>query len=270
VIIQNGEMMSADYDVYADTVIQALIAEAKTDLDVIGLVLLGSRAIGAVGPDSDYDAIFVVTNEAYTRYEQTQMMPARGTSIISPINATDIWNDCPSGMQIGKIESWYLPMFAECLVLYDRTGETTRLINALGRMPAYQVQETVAKWYGTYLNGVYRSLKAWHRGLELGGRMEAAETANYLLHLFYALDGRWRPYSSRLTFHLDELEPQGWQPGELQAILLDLISTGNPKRQQALARRVITLLRERGFDQFYDEWVEKFDQALAWEFQEIA
>jgi hypothetical protein len=172
-------------------------------------------------------------------------------------------------MQIGKIESWYLPMFAECLVLYDPTGETTHIINELGRMPADQVQEAVAKWYGSYLNGVYRSLKAWHRGLELGGRMEAAETANYLLHLFYALEERWRPYSSRLTFHLDELEPQGWQPGELQAILLDLICTGNPKRQQALARRVISLLRERGFDQFFDEWVEKFDQALAWEFPEI-
>ena len=261
--------MTVHYNIGTDPVIQALIAEAKADPDVIGLVLLGSRAIGGVGPDSDYDAIFVVTDEAYTRYERTQRTPARGASIIPPINTTDIWNDCPSGMQIGKIESWYLPMFAECLVLYDRTGETTRLINELGRMPADQVQETVAKWYGTYLNGVYRSLKAWHRGLELGGRMEAAETANYLLHLFFALDGRWRPYSSRLTFHLDELEPQGWQSGELQEILLDLISTGNPKRQQALARRVIALLRERGYDQFYDEWVEKFDQALSWDFSEI-
>ena len=261
--------MNANYDIGADAVIQALIAEAQADPDVIGLVLLGSRAIGGVGPDSDYDAIFVVTDEAAKRYEQTPMTPARGTTISPPINTTDIWNDCPSGMQIGKIESWYLPMFAECLVLYDRTGETTLLINELGRMPADQVQETVAKWYGTYLNGVYRSLKAWHRGLEIGGRMEAAETANYLLHLFYALEGSWRPYSSRLTFHLDRLDHQGWQPGELQAILLDLISTGNPKRQQALARRVITLLRERGFDQFYDEWVEKFDQALAWEFPEI-
>jgi len=146
--------MSAHYDVYADAVIQALIAEAKTDPDVIGLVLLGSRAIGGVGHDSDYDAIFVVTDEAATRYEQTQMTPVRGASVIPSINATDIWNDCPSGMQIGKIENGYLPMFAECLILYDRTGETTRLINGLGRMPAGQVQEAVAKWYGTYLNGV--------------------------------------------------------------------------------------------------------------------
>lgn len=261
--------MNANYDLGTDAVIQALVAEAKADPDVIGPVLLGSRAIGGVGPDSDYDAIFVITDKAATRYEQTQTTPARGTTVIPPINTTDIWNDCPGGMQIGKIDDGFLPAFAECLILYDRTGETTRLINGLGQMPADQVQEAVAKWYGTYLNGVFRSLKAWHRGLEIGGRMEAAETANYLLHLFYALDGRWRPYSSRLTFHLDKLDHQGWQPGELQVILLDLISTGNPKRQQAMARRVITWLRERGFDEFYDEWVEKFDQALSWDFSEI-
>ena len=112
--------MSAHYDVYADVVIQALIAEAKTDPDVIGLVLLWSRAIGGVGHDSDYDAIFVVTDEAYTRYEQTQTAPTRGTSAIPPQHARDIWNDYPSGMQIGKIESWYLPMFAGRIVTMDK------------------------------------------------------------------------------------------------------------------------------------------------------
>lgn len=260
--------MVTHYDVFTDHVIQALIAEAKADPDVIGLVLLGSRAIGGVGTDSDYDGIFVVTDEAAARYEESQMTPARGATVIPPIDTTDIWNDSPGGMQIGKIEDWMLPAFAECLILYDRTGETTRLIQRLSRMPVDQAQEAVAKWYDTYLNGLYRSLKAWHRGLEMGGRMEAAETANSLLHLLFALDARWRPYSSRLPLHLDQLEHQGWQPGELQTILLDLISTGNPKRQQALARRVIAILRERGFGHHYDEWDGRIDKALAWDFPE--
>jgi hypothetical protein len=98
--------------------------------------------------------------------------------------------------------------------------------------------------------------------------MEAAETADSLVHLLYALDGCWRPYSSRLSFHINELAHQGWQPGELQVILLDLISTGNPKKQQALAQRVIALLQERGFGHHYDEWGGKIDQALTWDFPE--
>ena len=44
-----------DTNLDTDTVIQALICEAANDPDVIGLVLTGSRAIGATGPDSDYD-----------------------------------------------------------------------------------------------------------------------------------------------------------------------------------------------------------------------
>ena len=258
--------MVINYDVFADTVIQALIAEAKADPDVIGLVLLGSRAIGGVGIDSDYDVMFVVTDEAAARYATTQMEPARGTTVIPPIDTTDIGNESPGSLQAEKIVDWMLPAFAECLILYDRTGETAPIIHKLSRMPADHAQQAIPKLFDAYLNGLYRSLKAWRRGLEFGARMEAAETANALLHLLYALDMRWRPYSSRLVFHLDRLNHQGWQPGELQAILLDLISTGHPQRQQALARRVIPMLQERGFGRVYDEWNGEIDEALSWEF----
>lgn len=261
--------MILDYDTSTDNVIQALIAEAKNDPDVIGLVLLGSRAIGGVAPESDYDAIFVVTDEAAVRHEQAQTAPMRGRTVNPPIDTTDIWDDCPSGLQIGKIDDWMLPAFAECTILYDRTGETAHLIDVLSRIPADQVQAAIASNYGGYLNALYRSLKSWQRGLEFGGRMEAAQTADYLIRLLYALEGRWRPYNSRLTFHLDKLELQGWQPGELRTILLDLITSGNPKRQQALARRVIPLLQERGYSYLYDEWHGKIDHALSWEFPKI-
>lgn len=260
--------MIVDYDPGADRVIQALIAEAQADPDVIGLVLLGSRAIGGVTLESDYDAIFVVTDEAAAQHKQTQTVPVRGRSIVPPIDTTDIWDDSPSGLQIGKIDDWMLPAFAECVVLYDQTGQTTRVIEMLGRMPAQQAQVAIEWNYGGYLNALYRSLKSWRRGLEFGGRMEAAQTADYLVHLLFALERRWRPYSSRLTFHLDKLDSQGWQSGELRAILLDLISSGDPRRQQEMARRVITLLGERGYGHLYDEWREKLGRALSWDFSD--
>jgi hypothetical protein len=103
-----------------------------------------------------------------------------------------------------------------------------QLVDALRQMPADQAQAAVASWYDAYLNGLYRSLKSWRRGNELGGRMEAAQTADYLLHLLFALERHWRPYSSRLIFHLDKPEPQGWRAGEVGDILLDLIRTGDP------------------------------------------
>ena len=208
----------------------------------------------------------MVTDEALARYEQTQTTPIRGATIAPPISTADIWNDSPRHLQLDTVVHWMLPAYAEARVLYDRTGETTRLIDALRQMPADQAQAVVASWYDAYLNGLYRSLKAWRWGNELGGRMEAAQTADYLLYLLFGLERHWRPYSSRLIFHLDTLEPQGWRAGEVQDILLDLISTGDPGRQQTVARRVAALLRERGFGQVYDRWDGKMDQALSWDF----
>jgi hypothetical protein len=66
------------------------------------------------------------------------------------------------------------------------------------------------------------------------------------------------------TPNLAALASQGWQPDELRTILLALIATGDPAQQQEVARRVVGLLRERGFHAVYESWDGKIDQALAW------
>jgi hypothetical protein len=258
--------MFTPYDVNSDDAIQKLIAEAIADPDVLGLVLLGSRALGFITPESDYDVLFVVTDQALARYAQMHTSPPRGLTITPLVSNANIWNDSPSNLQLEQVEPWELPAFADALVLYDRTGETRRLIDALRQMPADQAKAAIEYGYDAYLNGLYRSLKAWRWGNELGGRMEAAQTADYLLHVLFALERQWRPYSSRLIFHLDKLERQGWRSDELSAILLDLISTGNPGRQQDVARRVAALLKERGYGHIYEAWEGQIDQALEWVF----
>ncbi len=255
-----------DYTMATDLVIQALIAEAMADPDVIGLVLTGSRAIGATGPDSDYDVVFVVTDEAMARYEETKTFPPRGITLPSSISRKDMWNEAPRSLQLETIVAWMLPTWAEARILYDRAGETERLFAPLRFMSADRAKSAAAGFYDDYLNGFFRSLKCWRRGNTLGGHLEAAQSADSLLNLLFALEQRWRPYSSRLIFHLHHLAGQCWQSGELDAFLLDLISTGNPTRQQALMRRIATLLRERGYDHVYDDWEGQIDQALEWRF----
>lgn len=254
------------YEATADPVIQALVAEAAADPDVIGLVLTGSRAVGVVTTESDYDIVFVVTNEALDRYERDHQAPARGKSIHPPISTADMWHQSPRTLRPEHTVSWMLPAWAESRILYDRTGETALLIDALRLMPEGTACEEVAAWYDAYLNGLYRSLKAWRRGNVFGARLEAAQTADYVLHVLFALEQRWRPYSSRLPLHLSELSAQGWQPDELSRILLDLIATGNPQRQQVLAHRIVALMRDRGFAHVYDSWNGQIDLALAWTF----
>jgi hypothetical protein len=74
--------MVMNNDFSTDPVIQALIGEATADSDVIGLVLTGSRSIGATEPDSDYEVVFVVTDEAMACYEATNVSPMRGSTLL--------------------------------------------------------------------------------------------------------------------------------------------------------------------------------------------
>jgi predicted nucleotidyltransferase len=254
------------YNPHTDPVISALITEAAADPDVIGLVLLGGRALGEATHESDYDAVFVVTDEAIARYEQAGEQPKRGTMIDPPVSTNDIWSEAPRDLRLDTLVQWMRPAYAESLVLYDKTGETTPLIDALRLIPADQAKQEVEAWYDAYLNSLYRSLKCWRRGNELGGRLEAAGSIPWLTNTLFALERRWGPYASRLHHHLHQLEGQGWQPGELRDELLAIIAAGDPRRQQALARRVVELLRERGHHHIYESWDGQIERALGWEF----
>lgn len=258
------QITAIPYDPFDDVIIQKLIAEAESDVDVIGLVLLGSRGLGVITSESDYDLVFLVTDEAMARYEQTKQTPKRGVTITSPIHTRDIWHESPDSLRRDKVIDWMLPMWAESRIVFDRTGATARTLEDLRHIPAAEVNTAVAENYGRYLNSLYRSLKSWRRGDVLGARMEAAQSADYLLHMLFALERYLRPYNSRLWYHLDKLAAQGWDIAELQTILIDLITTGDPHRQQVFARRVVDLLRERGFAHEYDEWEGQIDQALSW------
>jgi hypothetical protein len=56
------------YNLDDDPVIAALRAEGAADPDVIGILVTGSRGVGAVTTESDYDVIFIVSDETEDRY----------------------------------------------------------------------------------------------------------------------------------------------------------------------------------------------------------
>jgi len=252
------------YDADADPVLRALVAEGVADPDVIGVVLHGSRSLGSAAPDSDYDIVFVVTDAAFERYERSGTSPKRGQSVAPPLDAVDLGHAAPSGLRLEQLEYWTLPGWADARVLFDRSGEVTQLLDALRRMPEHRARSLAAGAYDAYLNALYRSLKAWRRGDELGGRLQAAHSVDHLLAVLYALERRWRPYSDRLRFEV--LNDQGWRPGELRSLLLDLLATGDPHLQQALGTRVTALLRARGYGQVEDDWNGRIAAMLEWTF----
>ena len=250
------------YSLDADPVVEALRAEGAADPDVIGILVTGSRAIGAVTAESDYDVIFVVSDETMDRYAREHREPPRGHTLDPAIDRADIqWHECPRTLR--EYNTFGVDV---CRVVYDRTGELTALAEDLRRMPQEAARATVTQGYDDYLDGIFRSLKCWRRGNELGARLEAAQTGDALLRILFALERQWRPFGSRVYLHLDRLAGQGWQPGELHASLLDLLTTGDARRHEASLRRVVVLMAERGYGQIYDAWQAQIERALRWDF----
>lgn len=260
--------MTIPYNPYEDPVLQALIAEATADPDVLGLILSGSLGAGAFHPESDYDVVFVVTKEAIDRYTAEDRWPERGASA-QTTKTKDLWHVSLDDFTPNTMDVWEIPSYSHSMVLLDKTGDVTRLIQPFWRKPKERARAEVAADYDGYLNMLYRSLKAWRRGNDLGGRMSAAQSAWHLLDVLFGLERHWRPYHDRLWLHMEVLAGQGWGPGELRALLLDLLTHGNPVQQQEIARRVEALLRERGFGHVYDDWNGEIDEVLAWRFPDF-
>ncbi|MDZ4719920.1 MAG: nucleotidyltransferase domain-containing protein, partial [Roseiflexaceae bacterium] len=160
-------MQVIPYNLDDDPVIHAIRAEGAADPDVIGILVTGSRALGFVTAESDYDIIFVVSDETEARYEREQREPQRGGSIDPSIDTCDMqWHECPRTLRS------YNTFGADvCRVIYDRTGELTALAEELEHMPEEQAREKAATSYAGYLNNMFRSLKCWRRGDELGARL---------------------------------------------------------------------------------------------------
>jgi hypothetical protein len=59
----------------------AIPAEGAADPDVIGILVTGWRAVGFVATESDYDVIFIVSDETEARYEREKREPQRGGTI---------------------------------------------------------------------------------------------------------------------------------------------------------------------------------------------
>jgi predicted nucleotidyltransferase len=248
------------YNLEDDPVIHALCAEGAADPNVIGILVTGSRAAGAVTVESDYDVIFVVTDETRERYSREHREPQRGHTVEPPIDTTDVcWHESPRSLR--ECNTFGVDA---CRVVYDRTGELAALARELEYMPEQEANAIVRQAYDDYLDAIWRTQKCWRQGDALGTRLEIGRLVNALLRMLFGLERLWQPFGNRVFLHFHKRDGQGWQPGELHASLLELLTTGDIRRHERVARRTIALMDERGFGDEYAGWKEQIDRVLAW------
>ena len=212
-----------------------LLEQAKSDPNAVGLVLIGSYASGTPDEESDLDVLYVLRDDGEPpereRKGRVDLVP---TTLERLRNAPD----------------WFKPALAHARVLLDDDGEVAAAVAAAQRVS----REETAELYDGYLNDLYRSLKAWRRGNELAGRIEAGRSLRFLGELLFALDGSRGPY------------PKDWpgRLGELEPLMLEVARTADPTTQQELARRVRALAHE--YEDVYADWHGEVDRVLGLEF----
>jgi hypothetical protein len=226
------------------SVLEEVVAEVTADPESIGLILHGSRAAGVDGPESDYDLLRVVTDESLAaRVEREQLREWRP----GPPKA-DIAYTSPERLRArATATDGYTPMFVNARVVADTDGQVAALVTAIVGNAGARAWDDLDELYDGYLNCFFRSLKAWRRGDELGGRMQAAHSCLCLVSLLFAAERRQAPYHDQLREPLRELElEQGWDEGYLAETLTRVLATGDPTLQQELEARVEALFDARG------------------------
>ena len=237
----------------SDRVLTAVVERAAADPATVGVLLKGSP----VDAESDYDLVWILTDAACDRRDPLHVRePPLDIAYSSPQRLRDA----------AASPGWWSAGLARTRVLFDRSGEATELASALAEMTPELARAQTPEWFDGYLNSYYRSLKAWRRGDELAGRIEAAESVIWLVRTLFGLERRHAPYPNALARELPQLEPQGWPPGYLAEMLLEIVSTGSPTAQQELERRVETLLRERGYGYVVDGWEGEIERVSAFVF----
>jgi predicted nucleotidyltransferase len=218
-------------------VLAPVLAEANSDTNVIGVFLKGSRAVGTDVAGSDWDVVVVLREGDASQHKD---------------GAVDVLRTTIARLHTAPRAE--LPAIAHARVLLDKTGEITEALEAAARIG----RDELAELYDSYLNDFYRSLKAWARGQELAARLKGSRSIWWLGEFLLGLDGRRAPYPGAWAGRLGELEP----------LILDVLRTADPTRQQELQAKVEQIATAHGFRDVYDGWTGgEIDRVMAFRFE---
>ena len=218
--------------------IDDVVREAAADDDVLGVLLKGSRSLGAEDDESDWDFVVVVRDGEPSHTKDGDLDVLRTT--------LDRLRDAPR---------YEKPAIAHARVLLDKTGAIARAVEDARAV----TRDELAELYDSYLNDFYRSLKSWRRGRELPARLKAVRSLWWLGEFLIGLEGTRAPYAGAWPGRLGELEP----------LILEVARTQDPRAQQRLQERVESIATAAGFRDVYDGWTAgEIDRAMAYRFDD--
>lgn len=243
---------------------EELLREAQTDDNIIGFFLGGSRGKGYEHEYSDYDIYVVVKDEAAKEYEkkyEKRELPSDVDLIIYS------FSDFKKHAAWGSSTAWDRYGYTRVKALVDKKGGgIQRILDEKGVLPRDQQDVFIHGVLNGYLNAFYRSVKSYRKKDAVGMRLSAAASIPYLLHAVFALHGRVMSYGDYLTRELKDfpLKKFPWSSGKLLDTILEILTTGDIKVQQELAKTVEEVFRAAGYNQVFDDWEGKDRWAMGY------
>ena len=215
--------------------LDALLADAREDDNVLGVVVFGSRGRGAFVRDgSDFD-VFVVVREHRGRRPF-----ARGARLETVEVTLDELRNQPDWNRYTL--AWLEPQL-------DKTGDVAAALRDGVRVdPA-----TAGEPLDAYVNSYYRSLKNARLGLELAALLDAQDSARWFLEFVFAVHGRLRPFNKWLAWELEH-HPLPSSDNLLLARIERIARTGDLGEQAELFRDAERLARAHGLGAVIDGW----------------
>ncbi len=242
-----------------EEIYKGLLEEAKNDPNIIGFFLGGSRGKGVFTKYSDYDILYITSDEKIEEYRAKYPRYKYPNMELMKLSISQFRNEAAWGSpgQWGRYD------FAWITAAVDKTGEIQRLIDEKGRIPPEHVKEFVERQLDTYINQFYRSLKCFRDSLVLGARLEVNVGVECLLNVLFALhSGRLKPFYKYLAWELEAhpLQKVPYTPGELMGKIARILDDADVETQCEMFLMVEKLCRDEGFGCYIDQWDDSPDQ----------
>lgn len=226
----------------------ALVDHARSDPNVVGLILAGSRGKGAyVTPESDFDAYIVLADGALVSAYAERFVSAHGDPVEYLLCSLESFR---AHALPGTPTRWNAYTFAHIRPLVDKLGgEIGRIAAAKARPGPGDARESL----DGYVNLYYRSKKNFAAGRMLEGRLDAAESIPWLLDFVFAAHDRVRPFNKWLLWELEN-HPLGDPWPDLPTRLEAVLGSGDVVIQRSLFLDAEALARASGLDDVIASW----------------
>jgi predicted nucleotidyltransferase len=232
-----------------------VLAALRADPDVLGVVLVGSRAIGAPieQPSSDWDLRVIVRDAAYAGAVARLATPHGAPVEVAVMRLTTFERMTEPASPL----AWDRPSYLHARIELDRLdGRVEALVGLCASLSPSEARSRAAHELDGYINAYFRSIKNAAIGLGLASRLDAAESIGPLLTALFAIHDRVRPFNRHLELEL-ERRPLGggWLAAPVLLPRLErIVATGELARQAALFRDVERLARRNDLADVIESW----------------